>query len=98
MSYDAVEEQFNTCHRWWFALQQQVNEYGINQLDEPDGVELNPVMNEEINTMNSVVQIESSLDMQNNEIENRKRLGRILQQWIIPLLTSSCYRGKGTER
>ncbi|MGC2574768.1 MAG: hypothetical protein WA364_24905 [Candidatus Nitrosopolaris sp.] len=41
----------------------------------PDEVELNPFTNEEINTMNSVVQIESSLDIK-NKTENRKKYTR----------------------
>ena len=38
----------------------------------PDEVELNPVTNEEINTMNSVVQIESSLDIKKLDREQKE--------------------------
>jgi len=49
----------------------------------PDEVELNPVTNEEINTMNSVVQIESSLDIKKmSQRTERNTLGRICNNGV----------------
>ena len=67
----------------------------------PHEVELNPVTNEEINTMNSVVQIESSLDIKKNEIENRKKYTRkdlVTMESDHFSHQEDRYRGKGAER
>jgi hypothetical protein len=51
-----------------------------NELDEHDERELNHITNNDINTLNFVVncmrQVESALDIKKNEIENKKKYTR----------------------